>query len=224
MNMIKSDIPQFIEIDEKVLRKRCSNKLLVWMPTALFKIVGCSKDYFMTDCLIAPTIKSSLARLLLTRKVSRKIKLQINPPMINARIHKHLACNPDNFIVDLKNLYNSVTSEHEEGGGWSQYIEPGRLALAHVLSPIKWILGPMENLKGVLSKSILRSMIQDMLHTLCIDRDDISINEWIKAYVLIAIDEESEQTYLVMGKKIIESNVYARFIFRTPEIRNLIIG
>jgi len=222
--MIKSDIPQFIEVDEKVLRRKCSNKLLVWMPTALFKIIGCSKDYFMTDCLIAPTIKSSLARLLLTRKVDRKIKLQVNPPMINARIHKHVACNPDNFIVDLKNLYNSVTSEHEEGGGWSQYIEPGRLALAHVLSPIKWILGPMENLKGVLSKSILRSMIQDMLHTLCIDRDDISINEWIKAYVLIAIDEESEQTYLVMGKKIIESNVYARFIFRTPEIRNLIIG
>lgn len=222
--MVKSDIPQFIEVDEKVLRKKCSDKLLVWMPTAIFKIVGCSKDYFMTDCLIAPTIKSSLARLLLTRKVNRKIKFQINPPMINAKIYNHIACDSDAFIKDLKSLYDSVVSKHEEEGGWSQYIEPSRLAFAHVISPIKWILGPMENLKGVLSKSVLRSMIQDMLHALCIDRDDVGISEWIKAYVLIAIDEENEQTYLVMGKKIIESNVYARFIFRTPEIRNLIIG
>jgi len=81
----------------------------------------------------------------------------------------------------------------------------------------------MENLKGVLSKSVLRSMIQGMLHTLCIDKDDVGISEWIKAYVLIAIDEENEQTYLVIGKKIIENGVYARFIFRTLEIRNLIM-
>jgi len=220
---IKSDIPQFIQVDEKVLERKFKDKVLVWMPIALFRISGCRKDYFMTDCFIAPTIKSSLARLLLTRKVNQKIEFLINPPMVKAKIYEHVACDANAFITDLKNLYNSITSKGEEEGGWSQYVEPSRLALAHVISPVKWILGPMENLKGALSRSIFRSMIEEMLHSLCIDKDDVSVKDWMKAYTLIAIDEENERVYLVMGKKVIESEVYARFILRRPEIRNLII-
>jgi hypothetical protein len=217
---VRCEVPQFIYVKPKVINKYYYNSdiLLVWMPVAIFKLSCNPRSTYITDCFISPILRSGLARLLLTRKVKERIELRPAPSTeLSIKVLSHRDCTPKDFLDQLRSLYRSLSKSYESGG-WSTYTEPSRLALAHIISPVKWILGPMEKLSDIVPKSIIRSLIEDMIKTLCIDRDKVDVIEWDNAYLLLAIDKNKRKTYLLINNKVINSETYSRFIFKVDEV------
>ena len=75
-----------------------------------------------------------------------------------------------------------------------------------------------------LSRSIIRSLIEDMLVQLCIDNLSVENIKWDLAYLMLALKEAERRAMLLVGDKLIASEAYARNIFENENIYNLIIN
>lgn len=200
----------------------------IWLPVALLKLPKCQPGkVFIVDCCLHAVVNSSLLRLMLIKSVKEnKIVLQPKPP-IKAPMLIRLRCSLEDFIKDMGKLKESIGSPTlfpSPGDSWVSHVEPWRIFLSHVLSPTEKIIGPLEKIPIALSKSIMRSLIEDMLAHLCTDNLNIvGSAEWNLAYLMLALKEKVRKVMLLIGNELVISETYAKNIFENENVYKLII-
>jgi len=217
----------FIEVSERSIRKVISKGYeLLWLPVALLKI-PISEEVFVIDCHIHAITNSPLSRLLLIKKINEKRLKILTKPSVQAPKLERLRCSLERLVEDLEQLQRSVsspTSPISPERSWTEYLEPWRIMLSHVLSPIKQVLGPLEKISSPISGSILRSLIEDMLSQLRIYELKGGNVKWINVHLLSGICEKRKEVKLLIGNKLIKSEVHAKYIFEVPEVYNSVFS
>jgi len=194
----------------------------LWWPTALFSLRECRPgDIFITDCYIHKIANSIKARLLLTIKVGKHVRVLESPP-INAPHAPRYGCTCEEYSRALTKLWDQISGRDEQRVGqedksWREAISPERLALAHVLSPVKWIIGPMENLPLSIAPDIANTLLHDMLKYLCVDKE-VKFDAWRQVYTLLVLDLEKKHAEVVIGSKKYRNKVIERYIFGNPNV------
>jgi len=204
----------------KNLEKRKDYEFL-WWAVGLFKLVDCGfEGYYLTDCFICGLSRSVRPRLLLTMRLGKNIEVQPTPPVQAVRTPRY-GCTLEEYSRDLRELWALVAGSDErkplERESWSHSISPERLALAHTLSPTKWVLGPMEKISISISSSVVVSLIKGMLEELCVERGP-PIATWIPAYILLAVSRERKRVEVLFMNKKRRSSVLEKFLFEDPRV------
>ncbi|MET1159325.1 MAG: hypothetical protein ABWW65_00020 [Thermoprotei archaeon] len=197
----------------------------MWWPISIFKLEECkSSGPYLTDCFISGYTDSARTRLLTTIKLREEdVVLKPSPP-VDATILPRHKCTVSEYSKALRELWDIIqagleptTSPTERRSGWSKHISPERLALAHVLSPVKWITGPMEELKIDIAEDIARSLLRDMLELLCVEKGP-PITSWIQAYALLGVNLKKKRVILVYSKKRKRLEVLEKYFFEHATI------
>jgi len=201
----------------------------IWIPVALLQVPKCQpKKMFIVDCCFHAIANSVLLRLILIKSLKKNKIMLHSTSNVNVPLLKRLRCSPQDFIKDLKELKKSIDESailfSSFKNSWVECIEPWRIFLSHVLSPTEKIIGPLEKMPLTLSRSIIRSLIEDMLVQLCIDNLSVENIKWDLAYLMLALKEAERRAMLLVGDKLIASEAYARNIFENENIYNLIIN
>jgi len=189
---------------------------LLWVPLAVLR--SRRGQEFLVDCYVSGVLKSAVARVLLTHRVQTTIRLcgTMSPMAPQAPA---LRCTPEDFLDDVRSVKAFVEGSAEaRPGGWAELLDPGRLALAHTLSAVKWILGPMESLPVEIGRGISRSILADMLEIINV-YDATDVVSWTIVHALFALNPKKKRVDVVVGRARLKSEPYAKYMFGNPTVR-----
>ena len=212
----------YIAVREKTARDLARRGYrMIWWPVAVFTLEDCGRNNpYLTDCYVCGITGSARARLLLTTRLDKNVEIRPNPPIQAVQLPRS-KCTMLEYSQALRELWSLVQPRPEARrsgeDSWSRSISPERLALAHILSPTSWILGPMENMKISIAEDIALSLVRGMLEQLCVERGP-PINSWKQAYALVAVNTRKKAIELLYGSKKRRNRVLEKYFFEHPEV------
>ncbi len=212
----------FIYASPKSVERLSKGRNLLWLPVALFRVANCSGEQYLVDCFIAPTLQSSLTRILLVRKVDVAIELTSTSP-IKAPMIDHIKCCEEDVRDDFVNAFKEFEERYagvrelmkeKRKPLWS----PWKAFLALIIPPALLIeRNELAKRIKIVEYLTAKSALTDIRRKLCVDIN-MQFEFFKPCYVLTHIDVENQRVHFIMGKNAIRSKVHELKIFGNENI------
>lgn len=113
-------------------------------------------------------------------------------------------CSREDFTDSLDRLLNDI---QPRGGPDLRALPSLRLAISHLLSPVKWVLGDTKRVEEGIATQIALRIIEEVRSELF---RAMNVGLWEEGYVLHVLDLNVGSVYYVVGNKVVKNSVLSK--------------
>lgn len=205
---------KYVSVDRSIFNK-LSGRIVLWVPMALLisegPAVGRRKVLYVYCSLYTLFSNPDLTRALSSFREATP-DFEDSAPLAAVQLPAE-KCSQNEISVFIEKMVDSARTSRTVD---VELPSAARLALSHMLSPVRWVLGSTEKVEeGIATQVSLRILEDVRLEILKALRS----GRVVEAYVLHAVDLKKSSIYYAIGSKVAENTALSRILSRDREAR-----